>query len=121
MLGKPAKQTYSADGRKVYVPQHMKPPGKLDGVKKTFAKLSPSAMFAKKPKLPMARAVLVNEPLPTGPEWRDKKGRAMRDRVYPTNQNITSKYTVITFLPRNLFEQFRRIANGESGGFDGRS
>jgi phospholipid-translocating ATPase len=55
----------------------------------------------------------VNQTLPTGPEWRDKKGKAMRDRIYPTNQNITSKYTVITFLPRNLFEQFRRIANGK--------
>lgn len=59
----------------------------------------------------MARQVYVNTPLPTGPEWRDKKGGIVRDKVYPTNQNITSKYTVITFLPRNLFEQFRRIAN----------
>jgi phospholipid-translocating ATPase len=113
MAGKSSKQNYTADGRKVYVPQHMKPPGRFDGVKKTFAKLSPSAMFAKKPKLPMARTVMVNQTLPTGPEWRDKKGKAMRDRIYPTNQNITSKYTVITFLPRNLFEQFRRIANGK--------
>jgi phospholipid-translocating ATPase len=31
--------------------------------------------------------------------------------VYPTNQVITSKYTIITFLPRNLLEQFRRVAN----------
>lgn len=31
--------------------------------------------------------------------------------MFASNQNLTSKYTVITFLPRNLFEQFRRVAN----------
>ncbi len=31
--------------------------------------------------------------------------------MYSSNQNVTSKYTVITFLPRNLLEQFRRVAN----------
>eukprot|EP00048_Salpingoeca_helianthica_P015043 m.224745 g.224745 ORF g.224745 m.224745 type:complete len:1261 (-) comp16540_c0_seq1:52-3834(-) len=30
---------------------------------------------------------------------------------YPSNRIITSKYTVLTFLPKNLFEQFRRVAN----------
>ncbi|XP_044131039.1 phospholipid-transporting ATPase IC-like, partial [Bufo gargarizans] len=30
---------------------------------------------------------------------------------YATNEIQTSKYNVITFLPLNLFEQFRRIAN----------
>jgi phospholipid-translocating ATPase len=34
-----------------------------------------------------------------------------KDHVYTTNQVVTSKYTIITFLPRNLLEQFRRIAN----------
>lgn len=28
-----------------------------------------------------------------------------------TNEIVTSKYTVLTFLPKNLFEQFSRIAN----------
>jgi phospholipid-translocating ATPase len=115
MLGKISEPQVGPDGRKIYVPRHAKPPGKFDGVKKALRKLSPSSLFARKPKLPLARTVTVNQPLPTGPEWRDKKGRALRDRVYPTNQNITSKYTVITFLPRNLFEQFRRIANGKLG------
>ncbi|KAH0830747.1 hypothetical protein J3R83DRAFT_2226 [Lanmaoa asiatica] len=31
--------------------------------------------------------------------------------VPPTNQVISSKYTILTFVPRNLLEQFRRIAN----------
>lgn len=30
---------------------------------------------------------------------------------YRHNDVVTSKYTLLTFLPKNLFEQFRRIAN----------
>ena len=30
---------------------------------------------------------------------------------YPNNEVISSKYTAWNFLPKNLFEQFRRIAN----------
>ncbi|GAB6027859.1 hypothetical protein CHUAL_002077 [Chamberlinius hualienensis] len=30
---------------------------------------------------------------------------------YPNNQIITSKYTLWNFIPKNLFEQFRRLAN----------
>lgn len=30
---------------------------------------------------------------------------------FPSNEWRTSKYTLLTFLPRNLFEQFRRLAN----------
>lgn len=30
---------------------------------------------------------------------------------YATNKVTTAKYTVVTFLPKNLFEQFRRLAN----------
>jgi phospholipid-translocating ATPase len=55
------------------------------------------------------RTVFVNEPLPN--DYRDPKGRIKKEHVFITNQVITSKYTVITFLPRNLLEQFRRVAN----------
>ncbi|EMD32367.1 hypothetical protein CERSUDRAFT_118732 [Gelatoporia subvermispora B] len=30
---------------------------------------------------------------------------------YPRNKVRTSKYTILTFIPKNLYEQFRRIAN----------
>ena len=55
------------------------------------------------------RTVLVNEPLPES--FFDIKGKIRSEHVYTSNQVITSKYSLITFLPRNLFEQFRRIAN----------
>ncbi|KAE9411132.1 phospholipid-translocating P-type ATPase [Gymnopus androsaceus JB14] len=56
------------------------------------------------------RTVFVNEDLPQ--EYWDVKGKNIKpEHVYTTNQVITSKYTIITFLPRNLLEQFRRVAN----------
>ena len=30
---------------------------------------------------------------------------------YPANVIITSRYTLFSFLPKSLFEQFRRLAN----------
>ncbi|GFG30600.1 hypothetical protein Cfor_10512 [Coptotermes formosanus] len=30
---------------------------------------------------------------------------------FPSNRIVTSKYTIWSFLPKNLFEQFRRVAN----------
>ncbi|KAK9729690.1 hypothetical protein K7432_000095, partial [Basidiobolus ranarum] len=32
-------------------------------------------------------------------------------KQYPSNRIRTSKYTIFNFLPKNLFEQFRRVAN----------
>lgn len=32
-------------------------------------------------------------------------------RYVPNNRIVTSKYTALNFIPKNLFEQFRRIAN----------
>ena len=31
--------------------------------------------------------------------------------VFPSNELVTSKYTLISFLPKNLYEQFKRVAN----------
>ncbi|CAG8451897.1 8946_t:CDS:10 [Scutellospora calospora] len=47
------------------------------------------------------RRIVANIPLPE----RQPKGK------YVSNKIITSKYTIWTFLPKNLFEQFRRAAN----------
>ncbi|KAI8879317.1 phospholipid-translocating P-type ATPase, partial [Backusella circina FSU 941] len=53
------------------------------------------------------RRVFVNLPVP--PDALDKKGRPKQ--CYPTNKVRTSKYTLLSFVPKNLFEQFRRAAN----------
>ena len=42
--------------------------------------------------------------------WQGKEGKRLVVR-YPDNTVSTSKYSVITFLPRALLEQFRRLAN----------
>jgi phospholipid-translocating ATPase len=52
------------------------------------------------------RSIYVNIPLP--PSALHKGEPIMR---YVRNKVRTAKYTIITFLPRNLFEQFRRVAN----------
>lgn len=33
------------------------------------------------------------------------------ERQYPKNEVITSRYTLLTFFPKSVFEQFRRLAN----------
>ncbi|TFY73828.1 hypothetical protein EWM64_g10184, partial [Hericium alpestre] len=53
------------------------------------------------------RNIYVNTPL-TAIEV-DKVGEPVVR--YPRNKVRTSKYTIITFIPKNLYEQFRRIAN----------
>jgi len=66
-------------------------------------------LFSKKKEAGPRRVVFVNENLPE--DYHDAKGKIKPEHVYATNQVITSKYTVVTFLPRNLLEQFRRVAN----------
>lgn len=49
----------------------------------------------------------------TPPDQIERKVGKQADKAwqYPNNQVLTSKYNVITFLPKNLLEQFRRVAN----------
>lgn len=53
------------------------------------------------------RTVYVNERPPK--DQFDHRGRYIYK--FATNEIRTTKYTLTTFLPKNLFEQFRRIAN----------
>ncbi|OCH92253.1 phospholipid-translocating P-type ATPase, partial [Obba rivulosa] len=55
------------------------------------------------------RTIFINSPLPS--EYLDPKGHVRSEYTWSSNQVITSKYTLLTFIPRNLLEQFRRIAN----------
>ncbi|KAJ6602623.1 phospholipid-translocating ATPase [Mycena vulgaris] len=66
-------------------------------------------LFSRKTVAGPPRTVHVNENLPA--DYLDPKGKVKPAYIYPSNQVITSKYTIITFLPRNLLEQFRRVAN----------
>lgn len=66
-------------------------------------------LFARKKEPGPRRTIFFNENLPE--EFHDHKGRIKPEHAYATNQVLTSKYTIITFLPRNLLEQFRRVAN----------
>ncbi|ORX90627.1 phospholipid-translocating P-type ATPase [Basidiobolus meristosporus CBS 931.73] len=53
------------------------------------------------------RRIFVNIPLPESA--LDQYGFPKTD--FPSNRIRTSKYTLFTFLPKNLFEQFHRAAN----------
>ncbi|TFK47398.1 phospholipid-translocating P-type ATPase [Heliocybe sulcata] len=53
------------------------------------------------------RNVYVNQPLSAMEV--DHHGEPVK--VYVRNKVRTSKYTIITFIPKNLYEQFRRVAN----------
>ncbi|KAJ7574583.1 hypothetical protein C8J56DRAFT_1172699 [Mycena floridula] len=75
----------------------------------TVAAFNVETIFVRKRAPGPRRTIFVNEELPA--EYHDNKGRIKHVHRYTTNQVITSKYTVLTFLPRNLLEQFRRIAN----------
>ncbi|KAI0086431.1 phospholipid-translocating ATPase [Irpex rosettiformis] len=67
------------------------------------------SLFSRKRPIGPPRSVFVHKELPD--DYYDKKGRVTKEHIYTTNQVITSKYTIITFIPRNLLEQFRRVAN----------
>ena len=84
-------------------------PSKLGAWYTKLANFNVESLFSRKRQPGPPRSVFVNEELP--PEFYDKKQRVKKEFLYSTNQVITSKYTVVTFLPRNLLEQFRRVAN----------
>lgn len=66
-------------------------------------------LFSRKRAPGPPRVVYANQPLPA--EYFDVQGKLGKEFQYTTNQVITSKYTALTFVPRNILEQFRRVAN----------
>lgn len=86
-----------------------KPRSSLVGWYNKLAAFNVEDLFVRKRESGPPRIVFINENLPD--DYRDKKGRVTPEHVYSTNQVITSKYTIFTFIPRNLLEQFRRVAN----------
>ncbi|KAF8315252.1 phospholipid-translocating ATPase, partial [Clavulina sp. PMI_390] len=72
-----------------------------------------TSLFHRTPPPRTPRTIYVNEPLPETAYDIKKNGKKTlkKENVYATNQVVTSKYTIFTFLPRNLLEQFRRVAN----------
>ncbi|KIY66080.1 phospholipid-translocating P-type ATPase [Cylindrobasidium torrendii FP15055 ss-10] len=76
---------------------------------KRLPQFSVEDLFSRKRPAGPPRTIFINQSLP--PEYRDAKGRVKREHVYTSNQVISSKYTILTFIPRNLLEQFRRVAN----------
>ncbi|KAG6833085.1 hypothetical protein H0H87_011496 [Tephrocybe sp. NHM501043] len=73
------------------------------------ASFNVESLFSQKRQPGPPRTIYVNENIPE--HHFDRKGKPKPEFVFTSNQVITSKYTIITFLPRNLLEQFRRIAN----------
>ncbi|KAJ7772973.1 phospholipid-translocating ATPase [Mycena maculata] len=87
-------------------------PPKKSAVARWYAKAAAfnvESLFSRKRQPGPKRTIFVNENLPQ--DYYNHKGKIKPDHVYISNQVITSKYTLITFLPRNLLEQFRRVAN----------
>jgi phospholipid-translocating ATPase len=83
--------------------------GFIDWYDRLISSFSIEDLFIRKREPGPPRTIFINEPLPDS--YYDKKRRILKEHQYNSNQVITSKYTFVTFLPRNLLEQFRRIAN----------
>ncbi|KAG9090083.1 hypothetical protein FRC06_001230 [Ceratobasidium sp. 370] len=79
-------------------------PADTDDLQRTETQASERAESASKG---LRRMVYVNLPLPEN-ETKSNGDPIVR---YERNKVRTSKYTIVTFVPKNLYEQFRRVAN----------
>ncbi|KAF5373624.1 hypothetical protein D9758_000973 [Tetrapyrgos nigripes] len=85
------------------------PPNRFVSLYRRVTSFSVEELFSRKRAPGPPRTVVVHQPL--DPNYVDHRGRIKPEYVYSSNQIISSKYTIITFIPRNLLEQFRRVAN----------
>jgi phospholipid-translocating ATPase len=92
-----------------FMPKASSTRGKIATFYAKVAAFSIEDIFSTKREPGPPRTIYVNEELPQ--EWLALPKKQLRQYTYSSNQVITSKYTIITFLPRNLLEQFRRVAN----------
>lgn len=76
---------------------------------RALANFNVETLFSRAAPPATSRTVYINQELPR--DLFDAKGKILKSAKYNANQVVTSKYTILTFLPRNLLEQFRRIAN----------
>ncbi|KAJ3516647.1 hypothetical protein NLJ89_g988 [Agrocybe chaxingu] len=90
-------------------PAHIRHQSRLGAWYARIAAFKVEDLFSRKKTPGPRRTVFINENLPD--DYHDSRGKVKKEHIYTNNQVITSKYTVITFLPRNLLEQFRRVAN----------
>ncbi|KAK3583663.1 hypothetical protein CHS0354_021404 [Potamilus streckersoni] len=63
-----------------------------------------NCLFCKRKDRPSERTIYVENQPPLGQD-------VIIPEKYPNNTVVSSRYTLWNFLPKNLFEQFRRIAN----------
>ncbi|KAL0067071.1 hypothetical protein AAF712_005858 [Marasmius tenuissimus] len=87
-----------------------KKPNKFAALYSKLEAFSVESLFVRKRPTGPRRTVFVNQELPQE-YWDHHKKRVKHEHTYTSNQVITSKYSIFTFLPRNLLEQFRRVAN----------
>ena len=87
-----------------------KKPNKFVALYSKLEAFSVESLFVRKRPPGPRRTVFVNKEVPQD-YWDPKKKKVKQEHTYTSNQVITSKYSIITFLPRNLLEQFRRLAN----------
>lgn len=115
-----------------------KPPNAVGRLLNRLSAIDPLSIFDPSRPKSFPRTVLVNAPLPPHavsvgsrfalPGASKRKAEATEAAapkkpgfgqrtipaegwIFETNQVLTSKYNIVTFLPRNLLEQFRRVAN----------
>ncbi|XP_071839272.1 phospholipid-transporting ATPase IF-like isoform X3 [Apostichopus japonicus] len=76
----------------------------------SFFRRVTDAMGCTQRQMPINRVIFVNHKTQES-EGSSPVEVSFNEQQYPDNTVMSSKYTALSFFPKNLFEQFRRIAN----------